>query len=116
MTAQRSLSCFVGVGGGREKLEESDRAAPPALTTHEVRAGTVLHGSGCAELDATGAGPQPASSTAGTHDLKGEEELDSTPTSPQRSLQSRVFEHPRLYANVMKAFMIVLETGGMAVP
>ena len=71
---------------------------------------------GCAELEATGAVPQPADSTAGTHDLKREEELDSIPTSPQRSLQSRVFRQPRLYANVMKAFMIVLETGGRQSP
>ena len=43
--------------------EESDRATPLTLTTHEVRAGAVLPGSGCAEHQATGAVPQPADNT-----------------------------------------------------
>jgi hypothetical protein len=43
--------------------EEPDRAAPLALTTHEVRAGAVLSSRGRAEHQATGALPQPTANT-----------------------------------------------------
>jgi len=49
-TAQESRGAVCGT-------EESNRTAPLALTTHEVRSGAVLPGSGCAEYQAPGAVP-----------------------------------------------------------
>src|SRR4029077_6351688 len=49
-TAQESRGAVCGT-------EESNRIAPLALTTHEVRSGVVLPGSGCAEYQAPGAVP-----------------------------------------------------------
>jgi len=47
MTAEES-------GGFIRGTEESNRVAPLMLTTHEVRTGAILSGSGCAECQATG--------------------------------------------------------------
>src|SRR6266404_9874977 len=81
--------------------EESDRTAPLALTTHEIRSGAVLSGSGCPEHQATGALPQPANPTAGPHRLKTRRRTRQHPPQPaQDQHQSQSFQHPRLVATV----------------
>src|SRR6266404_3668513 len=75
--------------------EESDRTAPLALTTHEIRSRAVLSGSGCAEHQATGALPQPANPTAGPHRLKTRRRTRQHPPQPaQDRHQSQSFSTP----------------------
>ena len=82
------------------ELRESDRTAPLALTTLEVRSGAVLPGSGRAEHQATGAVPQPADNT-GSASYRLAEQREEKLGSGTRSRKSRsadvLFQHPRCF-------------------
>jgi len=56
-------------GSPVSRTEESDRTAARALTTHEIRSGAVLPGSGGAEHQAIGSLPKPTASPADSHHL-----------------------------------------------
>src|SRR5216683_4696632 len=88
--------------------EESDRTAPLALTTHEIRSGAVLSGSGCADHQATGALPQPANPTAGPHRLKTRRRTRQHPPSPHKiGTNHRVFQQPHLFSTVLIQGLII---------
>src|ERR1035441_2199141 len=72
-------------GSAVRGTQEPDRAAPPAAATHEVRSGAVLACGNGSEHQATGALPQPASSTAVCQQLDAREQPASPYTEPQQS-------------------------------
>ena len=85
--------------------QESDRAAPLALTTHEVRSGAVLLGSSGAEHQATGALPQPTDNTgSASHQLaeRGEEKLGRHKLAAEKIFCDVLFQHPRLFTSTIR--------------
>ncbi len=83
------IGYLYGIG-----TQEPDRAAPPAVTTHEVRSGAVLACGNGSEHQATGAVPQPASSTAGCQQLENRKEPASPTSRRNRAAQSVTFSTP----------------------
>jgi hypothetical protein len=77
--------------------QESDRIAPLALTTYEVRSGAVLPGSSCAEHQAIGALPQSTCTPCSArHDLATEKNSAGQATKAKTSQVQRVFQHPQV--------------------
>src|SRR5207344_3593177 len=64
--------------------EESDRAAALALTTPEVRSGTVLSGSGSTEPQATGPLLKLTHRTTGSYHLENEKNNSATLPGPHK--------------------------------
>ena len=88
------------------RTQESDRVAPLALTTYDVRSGAVLPGSSCAEHQAIGALPQSTRTPCSArHDLANRDGNSRGQASKaKRSPVQRLFHHPRLLTTVEGAW------------